>query len=70
MAVAEPPEPIAALGDAQLFPGTVELVGRSGLVRRGGQQMLPRFVQPVPCLVAFGVSDPDAEIVLNPTAGE
>ena len=71
MIVAEPPEPVAPLGDVQFFPGAAQLLGR--LARRAwprATRCCARLEQQVPGPVALGMADPDAEIVADPTAGE
>src|SRR5262245_43806252 len=70
MVVAEPPEPVAAFGDEQLAPGLGQLFLGLASFGNSGQQVLPRLVHQIPRAIALVMADPDAEVVLDPTARE
>src|SRR5262245_22932303 len=62
--VAEPPHPIAALSDEQLFVGQVPLI--VGNLSFSSHQGLSRSNDPVPGLMVLRMADPDAEIRVGP----
>src|SRR6516162_9677888 len=67
MIVAVPPEPVAALGNVNLFPGPSNTLGEV-LLSRPAAQVFPRLVQRIPGRVVFFMPDPDGEVVVNPAA--
>jgi hypothetical protein len=64
--VAVPPEPVAAFGDENLFPG---LSGRRGVATRR-LEGVAGFRQLTPGEMVVAVSDPDVEVAVDPRAGE
>src|SRR3972149_6539208 len=70
VSIADPPEPIAAFGDIKLLPGAGDFVGRFAFFRGHFHQVSPGFKEEIPGPVAFRMPDPEAEVVLDPTAGK
>src|SRR5262249_20294486 len=67
--VAEPPVPVAALGDVDFLPGQANPLGEVLLVGPAAE-MFARLVQSIPRGIVLFMSDPDGEVVMNPAAGE
>ena len=75
MIVAEPPEPVAPFGDVDFVPRAGEELGgqrvrRFGLIELRLFEELARLVEQIPRGVILGVTDPDAEVVVDPTPRE
>src|SRR5437870_5133778 len=70
MVVAEPPEPVAPLGNVQFLPGPAGPLGTDHVLLGSFQQMLARPVQRVPGRVVFLMANPDGEVMTDPTAGK
>ena len=68
--IAEPPEPIASLGDRKLLPGVIERFLPTRPVSVTCWRWLRVWLSRSQGAVAFGMADPDTEVVLDPTAGE
>src|SRR5439155_8224170 len=70
--LAEPPEPVGALGGGEVAPRLVERGGRCG--PRDGAALMPReqaarAPEQVPGAVLHRIADPDVEVGVDPRAG-
>src|SRR5262249_54882350 len=64
--VAVPPEPVAALGDVDLFPGALDVLESYPALRGTQAQVLAGDVQGVPGSIILLVADPDGKVVVDP----
>src|SRR5207244_9953523 len=66
--LAEPPAPIAALGDVNLLPGLTDPIGIAVLGAGPLAKVLPGLVQRIPSRVVFLVTNPDGKVVIDPAS--
>src|SRR5690606_31246555 len=70
MIIPVPPEPVAPLGDVQFLPGTLQAVLFHPAGRMGRMEVLAGAMNRVPGTVVLLMTNPDREVVRDPTAGE